>query len=64
MNYCKYFTVSRIIELNLKDLDYFIYRTRDKTIEKNGKRRINMFSITSGNVSLPKIYEIAKTRLE
>jgi len=61
----KSFTVSHIIELNLKDLDYFIYITRDKKqwkIWRTGED--NMFSITSGNVSLPKTYEIVKTRLK
>ncbi|MGB9760394.1 MAG: hypothetical protein ACPLZG_11250 [Thermoproteota archaeon] len=59
----KSFTVHHIKELDLKELDYFVYITRDKKqweIWRTGKDDI--FSITSGNVSLPKTYEIVKQK--
>jgi len=55
------FTISHIVKLDLKDLDYFVYITRDRkqwNIWRTG--RDNIFSITSGYVSLPKTYEIIK----
>jgi len=55
------FTIYHIKELDLKDLDYFIYITRDREqwkIWRTGKD--NMFSITSGHVSIPKTYETIK----
>ncbi|MGC8556984.1 MAG: hypothetical protein ACP5ML_02955 [Fervidicoccus sp.] len=55
------FTVSHIMKLDLKDLDYFVYVTKDRKQWKiwiNGKDSI--FSITSGRVSLPETYEIIK----
>jgi hypothetical protein len=55
------FKVSHIMKLNLKNLDYFVYITRDRKqweIWRAGND--NIFSITSGYVSLPKTYEIIK----
>jgi hypothetical protein len=55
------FRVSHIMKLDLKNLDYFVYITRDRKqweIWRAGKD--NIFSITSGDVSLPKTYEITK----
>jgi len=53
------FNISSIKELNIDELDYFIYITRDRKrwkIWRTGED--NMFSITSGGVLLPKTYEI------
>jgi len=55
------FTISHITKLDLKDLDYFVYITRDRkrwNIWRTGED--NIFSITSGCVSLPKTYKIIK----
>jgi hypothetical protein len=57
------FTVSCITRLDLKDLDYFVYITKDRKqwkIWQTGKE--NIFSITSGSVSLPETYEIVKQK--
>jgi hypothetical protein len=54
------FTVSDIKDLNLKDLDYFVYITSDRknwNVWRTGKD--NMFSITNGKVHIPKTYEVA-----
>lgn len=56
----KTFTISHIKELDLKELDYFIYITPDRKqwkIWRTGKD--NMFLITSGDVSVPKTYDVA-----
>lgn len=55
------FTASHIKELDLKDLDYFVYITSDRkrwSIWKTGND--NIFSIMSGEVSIPQSYELAK----
>lgn len=55
------FTVSHIKKLDLRDLDYFVYITNDRKgwkIWRTGKD--NMFSITSGKVSILKTYEVAE----
>lgn len=55
----KSFNISSIKDLNIDELDYFVYITRDRKqwkIWRTGKD--DMFSITSGEVSLPKTYEI------
>jgi hypothetical protein len=57
----EFFAISHIMKLDLKDLDYFVYITRDRKqwkIWQTGKD--NIFSITSGYVALPKTYEIIK----
>jgi hypothetical protein len=57
------FTISHIMKLDLKDLDYFIYITRDRKLWKiwqTGKD--NIFLTTSGDVSLPETYEIIKRK--
>jgi hypothetical protein len=54
------FTASHIKELDLKDLDYFVYITSDRkqwNIWKTGSD--NIFSIMSGEVSIPESYELA-----
>lgn len=54
------FTTSHIKELDLKDLDYFIYITSDRkrwSIWKNDNE--NIFSIMSGDVSIPQSYDLA-----
>jgi hypothetical protein len=59
----KNFRVDHIKKLDLKNLDYFIYITKDQKcweIWQTGKGRI--FSITSGYVLLPKTYEIVKQK--
>ena len=55
------FTLSHIMKLDLKNLDYFIYITPDRrqwVIWQTGEN--NIFSITSGSVSLTNTYEIVK----
>jgi hypothetical protein len=52
------FTLTNIKNLDLKELDYFVYITSDRkkwNIWRTGKD--NMFSITSGYVNIPKTYE-------
>jgi len=53
------FNISSIKELDIDKLDYFVYITRDRKrwkIWRTGED--NMFSITSGEVLLPRTYEI------
>lgn len=53
------FALSDIKNLDLKDLDYFIYITSDRkrwAIWRTGKD--DMFSLTSGNVCIPLTYEV------
>ena len=55
------FSISHIKRVDLKDLDYFVYVTKDRRSWKiwrsnNG----NIFSTTSGEVELPKTFEIKR----
>lgn len=53
------FTLLDIKSLDLKELDYFIYITNDRkkwNIWRTGKD--DMFSITNGEVSIPKTYKV------
>jgi len=53
------FTVSHIQELDLKELDYFVYITRDMKqwkIWRTGEN--NIFKINQGIVNVPKTYDI------
>jgi hypothetical protein len=53
------FALSDVKNLNLKDIDYFIYITSDRekwAIWRTGKD--DMFSLSSGNVCIPKTYEV------
>lgn len=55
----KSFTLYDMKDMNLKDLDYFIYVTNDRkkwAVWRTGKD--DMFSQSSGNVSIPKTYEV------
>lgn len=55
------FTASCIKELDLRELDYFVYITPDRKqwkIWRTGED--NIFKITSGAVKIPKTYEITK----
>jgi len=57
------FTISRIKDLDLKELDYFIYITPDmKTwkVWRTGNK--NMFSKTEGKVEIPSIYEVIENK--
>ena len=59
----KSFNISAIKNLDLKDLDYFIYITRDRKqwyIWRSGED--NIFSITSGSVSLPITYQVVQRK--
>ena len=54
------FTLPKIKILDLKELDYFVYITNDRrkwNIWRTGTD--NMFSITSGGVSIPETYDVA-----
>ena len=54
------FTLTKIKILDLKELDYFVYITNDRrkwNIWRTGTD--NMFSITSGEVSIPETYDVA-----
>jgi hypothetical protein len=53
------FTLSDIKNLDLKELDYFVYITNDQrkwNIWRTGKD--DMFSITNGDVNIPETYEV------
>jgi hypothetical protein len=53
------FTVSHIQELDLKELDYFVYITHDMKqwkIWRTGEN--NIFKINQGIVNVPKTYDI------
>lgn len=55
------FKVSKIINMDIKDLDYFIYLTSDMTewyIWSTGNK--SMFKVTNGNISIKKVYEVVK----
>jgi hypothetical protein len=55
------FTISHIKKLDLKDLDYFVYITKDRKQWKIWRTdNDDIFSTTSGDVTLPKTYEIIK----
>lgn len=59
------FTISKIKDLDLKVLDYFVYITRDmKTwkIWKTGKG--NMFSMMDGKVIIPEFLEVGKDKTD
>jgi hypothetical protein len=54
------FTTSLIQDLDLKDLDYFVYITSDRKQWKIWKTGAdNIFSVTSGDVAIPETYELA-----
>lgn len=58
------FTISHINRLDLKDLDYFVYITRDRRhwkVWRTGED--NLFLTTSGDVLLPKTYEIVAQKI-
>lgn len=53
------FRLSRIKNLDLKELDYFVYIANDRrkwNIWRTGKD--DMFSITEGDVQIPETYEV------
>ena len=55
------FTVSKIKELDIRNLDYFVYLTSDRKewfIWSTGKE--NMFKVTNGKISIPQTFEIVK----
>ncbi|MEM4270605.1 MAG: hypothetical protein QXO70_00760 [Candidatus Pacearchaeota archaeon] len=55
------FTISKIKELDIRNLDYFVYLTSDRKewfIWSTGKD--NMFRVTNGNISICKTYEVVK----
>jgi len=55
------FTISKIKELDIRNLDYFVYLTSDRKewfIWSTGKD--NMFKVTNGKILIPKTYEIIK----
>jgi len=55
------FTTSQIQELDLKDMDYFVYITSDRKQWKIWKTGTdNIFSVTSGDVTIPETYELAQ----
>jgi len=55
------FKISHIKRLDLKDLDYFVYITKDrKRWNIWGTGKDNMFYTTSGEISMPKTYEVAE----
>lgn len=55
----KKFTLPRIKSLDLKELDYFVYITRDRKRWNIWRTGIdNMFSTTSGEISIPDTYDI------
>jgi hypothetical protein len=59
------FTASHIKELDLKELDYFVYITPDRKqwkIWRTGED--NMFKITNGVVSIPITYDIQEIKSE
>jgi len=54
------FTISKIKELDIQNLDYFVYLTSDRKewfIWSTGKD--NMFKVTNGKIIIPETYEIA-----
>jgi hypothetical protein len=56
------FALSELKNLDLRDLDYFIYISSDRkkwAIWRTGKD--DMFSLSSGNVCIPKTYEVIYT---
>jgi hypothetical protein len=57
------FTISKIKDLDLKELDYFVYITPDMKnwkVWSTGNK--NMFSKTSGDVKIPVIYEVIENK--
>lgn len=55
----KAFSVSKVKDLDLKDLDYFVYITKDKKqwhIWSTGSN--DMFKIVKGTVEIPKTYDL------
>lgn len=59
------FTVSKIKELDIRNLDYFVYLTSDKKewfIWSTGKE--NMFKVTNGKISIPQTFEIVKQEVK
>jgi hypothetical protein len=58
------FTVSDIKNLDLKDLDYFVYITSDMKIWKIWSTgNVNMFKITEGKVNIPEFFDIEETKI-
>ena len=58
------FTTSHVEKLNLKELDYFVYVTRDRKqwkIWRTGED--NMFKVTSGTVNIPRTYDVQVSRI-
>ena len=59
----KNFTLSNMKNLNLKDLDYFVYISSDRkkwNVWRTGKD--DMFSITNGEVHIPETYEVVLSK--
>jgi len=57
------FRISNIKNLDLKDLDYFIYVTKDRMEWKIWKKGTeNIFDIMDGKVSLPHTYDLERKR--
>ena len=55
------FTTSKIKELDIRNLDYFVYLTSDRKewfIWNTGKD--NMFKVTNGKILIPQTYEVVK----
>lgn len=55
------FTISKIKELDIRNLDYFVYLTSDKKewfIWSTGKD--NLFKVANGKILIPQTYEVAK----
>lgn len=56
------FTLSKIKELNIRNLDYFVYLTSDRKewfVWSTGKG--SMFKITKGKISIPFTFEVIKS---
>ena len=61
----KEFRLDKIKNLDLKDLDYFIYVTKDMDkwkIWRSGSS--NMFKINEGEVNLPESFEVVKNKID
>ena len=59
------FTVSKIKELDIRNLDYFVYLTSDRKewfIWSTGKEK--MFKVTNGKISVPQTFEIVKQEVK
>lgn len=55
------FTISRIKDLDLRELDYFVYISPNmKTWKIWSAGKSNMFNVTEGKVNIPQVFEVAE----